>query len=95
MYGNAAFPARLPPLSFSPQQIASVCETLEESGDIEGLQGFCGHSQEHRQRSKRSARWKACYARKLLSHTTREILEICITYWRIIVLAASPIASFK
>ena len=33
-------PARLPPLSFTPQQIASVCETLEDSGDIERLARF-------------------------------------------------------
>ncbi|XP_032803937.1 homeobox protein SIX3 isoform X1 [Petromyzon marinus] len=30
----------LPILSFSPQQVASVCETLEESGDIERLGRF-------------------------------------------------------
>ncbi|XP_032820798.1 homeobox protein SIX6-like [Petromyzon marinus] len=30
----------LPTLSFSPQQVASVCETLEESGDIERLGRF-------------------------------------------------------
>lgn len=33
-------PVRLPPLSFSPQQVAKVCETLEESGDIERLARF-------------------------------------------------------
>ncbi|XP_061406136.1 homeobox protein SIX6-like [Lethenteron reissneri] len=30
----------LPVLSFSPQQVASVCETLEESGDVERLARF-------------------------------------------------------
>ncbi|XP_071499161.1 homeobox protein SIX6-like [Diadema setosum] len=33
-------PAALPTLCFSPTQIASVCETLEESGDIERLARF-------------------------------------------------------
>ncbi|CAB3989866.1 Homeobox SIX6 [Paramuricea clavata] len=33
-------PARLPPLSFTPQQIANICETLEESGDIDRLARF-------------------------------------------------------
>ena len=37
---NTMLPARLPPLSFTPQQIANVCETLEESGDIERLARF-------------------------------------------------------
>lgn len=32
--------APLPALSFTPQQIAQVCETLEESGDIERLARF-------------------------------------------------------
>nr|AST12254.1 transcription factor Six3/6 [Balanoglossus misakiensis] len=31
---------QLPTLNFSPQQVASVCETLEESGDIERLARF-------------------------------------------------------
>lgn len=34
------FAAPLPALNFTPQQIASVCETLEESGDIERLARF-------------------------------------------------------
>lgn len=34
------FPAPFPALSFTPQQIARVCETLEESGDVERLARF-------------------------------------------------------
>ena len=39
-YQANMFAAPLPALSFSPQQIARVCETLEESGDIERLARF-------------------------------------------------------
>lgn len=35
-----AFMFQLPTLNFSPQQVAGVCETLEESGDIERLGRF-------------------------------------------------------
>lgn len=35
-----AFMFQLPILNFSPQQVAGVCETLEESGDIERLGRF-------------------------------------------------------
>lgn len=31
---------QLPILNFSPQQVAGVCETLEESGDVERLGRF-------------------------------------------------------
>lgn len=38
--GTEAFMFQLPILNFSPQQVAGVCETLEESGDIERLGRF-------------------------------------------------------
>uniref|UniRef100_A0A8C4QXB3 SIX homeobox 3b n=2 Tax=Cyclostomata TaxID=1476529 RepID=A0A8C4QXB3_EPTBU len=37
-FGGSMF--HLPILSFTPQQVASVCETLEESGDVERLGRF-------------------------------------------------------
>lgn len=38
--GGAASMFQLPILNFSPQQVAGVCETLEESGDVERLGRF-------------------------------------------------------
>lgn len=40
LYTAGAMFAPFPALSFTPQQIAQVCETLEESGDIERLARF-------------------------------------------------------
>ncbi|ETE55926.1 Homeobox protein SIX3, partial [Ophiophagus hannah] len=74
---------QLPTLNFSPEQVASVCETLEETGDIERLgrflwslpvaPGACEAINKHESILRARARWWP---------STRATSETFTTSWR-------------
>ncbi len=88
-------PARLPPLSFTPQQIASVCETLEDSGDIERLTRFLWSLPIAPATLEALSKVESVLRSQAIVAYIQEILGISTIFWRTIVSVASLIVSYK